>query len=159
MICSYFHENTNRVITADVVIVDEIFNVPMKWIFKLIQNCDAKIIVLGDNRQCLPVDTVRYDYLYCNTFINFFNNIVNLSYKEGSARFDKDLYDVTKEFRKTGKLPEILKEHVYTGLVKYNICKTNSTRKRINQLHNPDLTFKVDNGVICLTNNKNLNIF
>ena len=159
---SFFHVNDRQEIDADVVIVDEIFGVPSKWVMKLLSKQKAKLIVMGENHQVLPVDRVRYDYLDCDAFIQCFNHRVNLSYKEGSSRFDRPLFEVAQEFRVTSRLPKTLESNVYQGAktdIKQNICKTNCTRKQINSLHHPCGTFEIGDDIICKANDKSLKIY
>ena len=103
---SYFFQN--RDINAyNCIIIDEVFNVPIKWIRKLVETCNCRVIAFGDQRQCLPVDPIRYNYKLCNAFNSFFPLHVELQYKEGCSRYDKPLRDAIAEFLRTRRLPKV----------------------------------------------------
>ena len=62
-------------------------------------------------------------------------NSLPLSYKEGSCRYDKNLYKVLKYLRKHHKLHPILKKHKPKKEHQNNICYYNTVRDNLNSIY------------------------
>lgn len=127
----------------DVIIVDEIsmINADLwKILFLLKKTSGATFILLGDYRQCRPIEESRIDIENPNYFnhpvVKYLcnNNRCELNVRK---RYDKDLWDYAEEYYEreiVGKQIKKIKPTIEKIYLSKNICYYNKTRDRINDL-------------------------
>ena len=143
------------------ILVDEFFQAPKKWITKmyLLKQRYPKMILqfYGDSYQTKPVETCnlcKYENSKCNhkdydgkslkfkwykytdnyVFLDMIGyNMIELKYKEESARYNKQLYDALEYFKIHKRLPISFLGTKLNNKLETNICKYNDLRKQINE--------------------------
>jgi hypothetical protein len=128
---------------TDVIVVDEIsmINADLwKLLYQLKKTSQATFILMGDKRQCRPIEAERID----EDCFNYFNHpvvkyLVNSNRLELSVRkrYDVELWDYLEDFYENGitgsQIPtkKVSLDEIYTSK---NICYFNKTRDFINDL-------------------------
>jgi hypothetical protein len=129
-----------------VIMVDEVSQVPKKWINALAQmqrvNPDLVFLFFGDFNQCPPIEMDSRDkrqYLYSDTRVFRelcqFNRVV-LPYVEATARFGPRLRAVVDELMATGNLTLDSTAATLANAdedLDVSLCKLNATKKRVDK--------------------------
>lgn len=119
----------------DYIIIDEISMIT-KQIWKILcilkKETDIKFLLLGDDKQCPPVENEKIDNYFNSSVVKYLTNN-NRNILTVRKRYDEDLYNTLKDVDKI----DIMKfPHRDT---QRNICYLNSTRKQVNKLWNDKL--------------------
>lgn len=137
---SYFKEKQEIGKQFKKIQVDEYSMIPTSWIktlYKLkLHNNELVIQFFGDSSQCRQVCKFGRYFNYVDKYVFRFLcgfNIIEKPYIEATARYDKDLYDVTQYLLKTGKLHPKLKNRPIDDNLETNICVRNVLRQKINE--------------------------
>ena len=130
--------NLNQLKNVKYIYIDEYSMISTyHWSFLLEakRRFNNKLIIFGDKEQCLPVEEVRYSYFMNNVFKELCEcNLVNLSYKEESSRYDNKLNDLLNDFLKTSSLNETTIDKRINNNLEVNIVKTNKKRWELNHI-------------------------
>jgi hypothetical protein len=115
-------------IKPDYIFVDEISMIPKnlwKCLCEVKKFVGCKFVLIGDKRQCEPVEAKPYNYFNhsCMKYLADYNCIeLNVMH-----RYDKQLWDLLEDVMK-------IDTSIFTKqLCKKSICYTNKTRKQINE--------------------------
>lgn len=161
---SYFdhHEKISDNITK--ILIDEYSMLPTKWI-KILYNLKTQrpnIIIqfYGDSNQCKQVCKHRryFDYRikYVFGYLCDFNQVTK-EYIEGSARYDRELYEVLTHLINTGCLHNKLKNRPIDPTLETNIVMSNNKRFEINDQFATEWTPGMK--IIAKINDKTNNVF
>ena len=122
----------------DLIVVDEIFTAPSKFI-KRLEMESVKKIYLGDEYQLPQIfNTGKVKYQQEINFKKYFDKYCNIETKEfveGKSRYDKKAYKLFEQFKKYKKTANIIKnvsELDYDKVYKNNIAFTNKRVFEIN---------------------------
>jgi len=152
---------------ADYVIVDEISMLDAKhwsYLCDLKRITNAKFILLGDFRQCAPIEmnddfnnktVTEFKYISCINFLAEYNRIEFNVYNP-NCRYDIKLWDISHEvFKSNLQSCKSMETDFNTDILinATNICYLNATRKQINQIVNYKL--KPNNAIFIPNDNQN----
>jgi len=121
------------------IIIEEYSMCPVRFLnilnkFKS-KNPSTTYIFVGDNNQCLQVDSnkIIYDYIQTSTFNKMCNgNMFECSYKEQYSRYDMALKTELDYFLVNDKIQDSLKDN--SEIISYhNICRSADKKWKTNQ--------------------------
>jgi hypothetical protein len=148
----------------DIIFIEEFSMIPKRFIFILFQIKQRypHIIyrIFGDHNQCAPMDKDWINYVDCPSFQYLVDyNSCTLQYKEGTSRYDRNLFDVLVFLLDTGKLHPSLHHKRLNDDIHMSMCLTgltvgSATRTRINAEQRKKWTTESQTGMpVASTNN------
>jgi nucleoside-triphosphatase THEP1 len=130
----------------DYIIIDEISMIT-KHIWKILcilkKETDIKFLLLGDDKQCPPVENEKIDNYFNHSAVKYLTNN-NRNILTTMKRYDSKLYEMLKDV-------DSLDISIFpTNETTRNICYFNTTRKAINKMWNDRL--KKENSLFISAN-------
>lgn len=128
--------------SIDLIVIDEVSMVSsFLWrrLFQLQDKTNIPFLLVGDFRQIPPVEEMIYEDYKEHPTIKLLGGY-SFCELEKIHRYDDDLANITKDL---DGMMKINKSQFQRKIGKRNICYTNATRKRINQLVNVNMNKKL----------------